>query len=857
MTIGFVGARALVAGLVAMLASCGSTHSPAPSASSSVAPSAAAADPCAEAATQRARVAELREGGRLDRALRVLDRARTLCPADAEKVMAEETAVRAELEQGATDARLPDTDEAKAPMRAAYRDAAAMEDAGDVAGAKARYLEAWALWHPNGQALVQAGLAAAKLGERAEAQRLFDRGLAEVERATGKKVVLDTPNGWGQIEDVAWSSRGRIAVAHDKVVSILAQGTLSEVARLEGHEREILWIAFSPDGALLVSHALDGTHRVWDVAKGSELGRLPGPVDLANGAFSPTGDRFVAGTNRAIVWDPRSMEVISTLDAKGVFMASQFLFGRDGLSILASSTTGGVRRWALPTADAPSGSARELPPIPANERTTHLALSPDGKSIATASGTLTITLRDLATGRETRSFKGHTDDIASLRFSPDGRVLASGSWTEVHLWEVATGRDLLTLRADASAPLRIAFSPDGKLLVTGSRDHTLRFWDVSTGRELMRREEHTAPVGVVAFAPDRGVLAQGAIAQDGTLLWSLRASSSESGTDAAGVPALRRLGAARSARTLAFTPDGKHLATVDVARVDLTEVDSGRVVRSFTESDGVEAIAVSPDGATLVTSAQGQFQTWDVASGDRRATLEGDDPAMSLAFSPDGRWLLATGKAAIRAWDMSTGLRAQPLVPPTNLATVTAAWSPDGKLVASGGWDPVVHLTDPIGRRAVAELRGHTDAVEAIAFSRDGKRLVTGSIDRTVRVWDVDSATEIRRLDAHAGRVWTVAFSDDGDLLATGSVEGSIILWRGRDLERIATLRALRGGTAGYVFTPDSFIELVGAASEAAADYPLCRVGAVAFPFAVCRERFEVRSLLTKVIAGDTSHRLP
>lgn len=844
-------ASTVVAVAALTLASCGGPRSTALSVSSSASasPVVSGPGPCEVAASQRGRVAGLRAEGRLDRALRVLARAAELCPSSAADGAKDVAEVRAELGVDAPDAGFEETDDAKAPMRAAYREAAAKEAAGDLAGAKARYLEAWALWHPNGQALVQAGLAAARLGERAEAQRLFDRGIAEVERATGKQVALDAPNGWAPIQDVAWSPLGRVVVAHGKVVSILAQGTLAEVARLEA-PGEVIWAVLSPDGAFVAVYA-NFALQLWDVQKARMLRSFDGGSgDLARGAFSPSGDRFVTGSRSALVWDVATGKRLAELDAGEGAFATSFAFSRDGGTVLASSS-GAIHRWSIRASADGALSATPGAKIAIDGWIAHIAMSPDGKSLAWASDAKAVHLVDLATGREVRAFSGKPSGAAALQFSPDGRLLAFGSYDVVRVWSASSGDEILTLQHPGGGSVRVAFSPDGKTLVTGARAKALRLWDVSTGKELGRRAEHTDGIRSLAFSPRRDVLAAGSGERD-VRLWSLGAASGQ----------VLRAPLEASSRALAFGADGCTLAASvgkPIEALTLFDVDAGRAVRTFDrELKGVEAIAISPDGKVIAAyDASRRVARWDVASGSLIGELEGSGSTSSIAFSPDAAWLLAAGGNTLRTWDLTTGHLGQPF-PEVLRGTFAAAWSPTGAPIVSSGWEGKLRLWDPTTHAETGTLDGHKAAVVSVAFSHDGRRLASGSFDDTVRVWDVDARKEIRRLDDHTGKVGVVAFSVDDALLATGSDDGSIHLYRGTDLQRVATLRSLAGREdGGYVFTPDSFIELVGAQGEEAAEYPLCRVGAVAFPFAVCRERFEVTGLLAKAIAGDASYRLP
>jgi WD40 repeat protein len=293
-----------------------------------------------------------------------------------------------------------------------------------------------------------------------------------------------------------------------------------------------------------------------------------------------------------------------------------------------------------------------------------------------------------------RTLTGHADRVDSVVFSPNGRILVSGSEDKtIKLWDAASGQAIRTLTGHTGAVNFVAFSPDGQKLASASDDHTIKLWDAVSGQGLRTLTGHNAEVEAVAFSPNEKMLASGS----------------------------------------------------DDYSIKLWDVASGQMLRTLADHTlSVNSVAFSPDGGTLASGSKDKvIKLWDVASGQPLRTLKGHtDEVESVAFSPNGR-KLASGSDdyTVDLWDVASGQVLRTLTGHTS-RVISIAFSPDGQKLASGSDDNTIKLWDVASGRALGMLTGHTDKVESVAFSPDGRTLASGSDDKTIKLWDVSNLTQ-------------------------------------------------------------------------------------------------------------------
>ncbi len=257
------------------------------------------------------------------------------------------------------------------------------------------------------------------------------------------------------------------------------------------------------------------------------------------------------------------------------------------------------------------------------------------------------------------------------------------------------------------------------------------------------------------------------------------------------------IGTASSINSLAFSPDGKILASGDDHKtIRLWDVDTKRVLGTLEgHTQAVKSIAFSPNGQILATASDDQrIKLWDINTFSEILTLVGHTHAVkSLSFSPDGQFL-ASGSwdKTVRIWQVSSGDQIS-ILSGHQLQVNSVAFSPQGNLLASGSYDRTIHLWQlKIQNRPcyslLGILAGHVRAVLTVAFSPNGQVLATGGDDNEIKLWDVDTGQLLNTLVGHSWSVVALAFSPDSQTLVSSSWDQTLKLWQVNTSAEIDTL---------------------------------------------------------------------
>ena len=366
----------------------------------------------------------------------------------------------------------------------------------------------------------------------------------------------------GGIKSMAYSSDGKQLACGTRNNSIWVWNPEKEEDYvLEGRSGRIGCAGYSPDGKYVVSGSDDRTIRIWDLKRGDcrvltgHTGPMESIVYCAGGKYLASGSR----DKTVRIWNPKTGELIHVLKGHLGEIAG-VACSPDGKYLASGSKDRTIRIWDLKTGEeirviqSPSeltetdvrhmaGDAGKSSLFTAVWERTYgaafqiaddylgeidsLAYSTDGKLLAFGCIT-TVHLINSENGNENRVLEGHSGRINSIAFRPDKKHLASGSGDmTVRIWDYETGEVIHVLEGHTGRVECVSYSPDGKYLASGSRDGTIRIWNSETGKGMHLFTGHSGWVESVAYSSDGKHLLSGSA--DGTIrIWDMDSHQSTS-----------------------------------------------------------------------------------------------------------------------------------------------------------------------------------------------------------------------------------------------------------------------------------------------------------------------------------------
>ena len=533
----------------------------------------------------------------------------------------------------------------------------------------------------------------------------------------------------GFVAAITFSPDGKsLATGSGKHIQMWSMRTLQSIFNISQGDSTVADLTFSPDGTSLASASIDDNIQLWDAKTGqrkfkfdeSKRGYMTAGGYSPRGprvAFSPDGNSLAStavdhngfANQKIKVWDTQTGELQATLEQERRGLMRPFTtvqFSNDGQTVICCKSDGTLQHWNPKTGEIanPFGEAEygkyTLLPISPNNATLVRKTEDDnfelwdietGEGLTTLTGfghaipPLNVSLVDKQAGvtklqdkptdlwkiispQFTVPMRGIDDRIRvpAVAFSPHSTTLVGKSSETVSLWDTNTNEKRGTFKEDYGDFVAHAFSPDGRILAIATRwEHTIRLWNVMTGEQELTLQGHAKRITSITFSPDGAMIASAEVLNENEYV--IRIWDAKTGNNLKTIANMMNSerGERLPVNAVAFSPDGKTLASIDVGgEIHLWNIDTGKHKATFTSFSldmhrwvETSTLLFSPDGLQLVSSVRdANIYVWDVKSRRHADTLKGHTGSVvSLVYSEDGTMLLSgSADGTVLEWQIQT-----------------------------------------------------------------------------------------------------------------------------------------------------------------------------------------------------------